>query len=111
MERRTLLGALAVLACTLVPAAAAMAQSFPDRPIRLIVPYAPGGAMSEYLAQRCTVGDRLDLTGPMGSFFLRESPRPLLLLAGGTGLAPVLSILESLAVAGSGETGVLRDRD
>lgn len=88
-----------------------------DERLSFLIKYAPGGAMSEYLAQRCTVGDRLDLTGPMGSFFLRESPRPLLLLAGGTGLAPVLSILESLAVTGSGDRpvhlvyGTSRDTD
>lgn len=76
----------------------------PDaRHLSFLIKYAPGGAMSEYLAQRCAVGDRLDLTGPMGSFFLRESSRPLLLLAGGTGLAPVLSILEALDVADIGD--------
>ncbi|WP_159149715.1 2Fe-2S iron-sulfur cluster binding domain-containing protein, partial [Dietzia lutea] len=69
--------------------------------LSFLIKYAAGGAMSEYLAQRCAVGDRLELTGPMGSFFLRESARPLLLLAGGTGLAPVLSILETLAAAGT----------
>lgn len=69
--------------------------------LSFLIKYAEGGAMSEYLAQRCAVGDRLELTGPMGSFFLRESARPLLLLAGGTGLAPVLSILETLATAGT----------
>ena len=69
--------------------------------LSFLIKYAEGGAMSEYLAQRCAVGDRLELTGPMGSFFLRESARPLLLLAGGTGLAPVLSILETLAAAGT----------
>ena len=74
--------------------------------LSFLIKYAPGGAMSEYLAQRCAVGDRLDLTGPMGSFFLRESSRPLLLLAGGTGLAPVLSILETLAVTGAGDRPV-----
>ncbi|MFN3338392.1 MAG: benzoate 1,2-dioxygenase electron transfer component BenC, partial [Dietzia sp.] len=85
--------------------------------LSFLIKYAPGGAMSEYLAQRCAPGDRVELTGPMGSFFLRESPRPLLLLAGGTGLAPVLSILESLAVAGSGDRpvhlvyGTSRDTD
>lgn len=68
--------------------------------LSFLIKYAAGGAMSEYLARECAVGDRLDLTGPMGSFFLRESERPLLLLAGGTGLAPVLSILETLATAG-----------
>ena len=88
-----------------------------DDRLSFLIKYAPGGAMSEYLAQRCAVGDRLDLTGPMGSFFLRESPRPLLLLAGGTGLAPVLSILETLAVAGAGDRpvhlvyGTSRDAD
>ena len=69
--------------------------------LSFLIKYAEGGAMSEYLAQRCAVGDRLELTGPMGSFFLRESARPLLLLAGGTGLAPVLSMLETLAAAGT----------
>ncbi|MGN0100687.1 MAG: benzoate 1,2-dioxygenase electron transfer component BenC [Dietzia sp.] len=69
--------------------------------LSFLIKYAAGGAMSEYLAQRCAIGDRLELTGPMGSFFLRESTRPLLLLAGGTGLAPVLSILETLAAAGT----------
>ncbi|MFL0579233.1 benzoate 1,2-dioxygenase electron transfer component BenC [Dietzia sp. 179-F 9C3 NHS] len=69
--------------------------------LSFLIKYAAGGAMSEYLAQRSAVGDRLELTGPMGSFFLRESTRPLLLLAGGTGLAPVLSILETLAAAGT----------
>ncbi|MGW8591594.1 benzoate 1,2-dioxygenase electron transfer component BenC [Dietzia sp. NPDC055877] len=69
--------------------------------LSFLIKYAEGGAMSEYLAQRCAIGDRLELTGPMGSFFLRESTRPLLLLAGGTGLAPVLSILETLAAAGT----------
>lgn len=56
----------------------------------------PGGVMTTYLADRCAVGDELELTGPMGSFFLREADRPLLLLAGGTGLAPILSMLRSL---------------
>lgn len=55
-----------------------------------------GGAMSSYLAGQARVGDRLTFTGPMGSFYLRELQRPALLLAGGTGLAPLLSMLERL---------------
>lgn len=51
------------------------------------------GAMSEYLRDRAQVGDVLEMTGPMGSFFLREPQRPALYLAGGTGLAPLLSML------------------
>ncbi|MCD1145539.1 FCD domain-containing protein [Kocuria sp. LUK] len=57
----------------------------------------PQGAMSEYLRDRAQVGDTVEFSGPYGSFFLREPKRPLLLLAGGTGLAPLLSILEKLS--------------
>lgn len=56
----------------------------------------PQGAMSEYLRDRAAVGDTIEFAGPFGSFFLRDPKRPLLLLAGGTGLAPLLSVLEKL---------------
>ena len=39
----------------------------------------------------------IEFTGPAGSFYLREIKRPLLLLAGGTGLAPFLSMLGKIA--------------
>ncbi len=57
--------------------------------------------MSAWLTDRARVGDDISFTGPHGSFFLRESDSPLLLLAGGTGLAPILSILRALDAAGS----------
>ncbi|MDI5932508.1 benzoate 1,2-dioxygenase electron transfer component BenC [Halomonas kalidii] len=57
----------------------------------------PGGVMSGYLSERAAVGDRLTLTGPLGSFYIREVTRPVLMLAGGTGLAPFLSMLAQLA--------------
>ncbi len=52
--------------------------------------------MSSWL-ERAQPGDSVAITGPLGSFYLREVVRPLLLLAGGTGLAPFLSMLEVLA--------------
>ncbi|MFF8955098.1 benzoate 1,2-dioxygenase electron transfer component BenC [Streptomyces sp. NPDC014894] len=58
-----------------------------------------GGAMSGYLTDRARPGDRIDFTGPMGTFYLRPLTRPALFLAGGTGLAPLLSMLEKLAQA------------
>jgi len=64
--------------------------------VSFLVRIVEGGAMSGYLTRRARVGDRLDLAGPMGSFYLRELTRPALLLAGGTGLAPLLSMLETL---------------
>jgi NAD(P)H-flavin reductase/ferredoxin len=68
-----------------------------QRQVSFLVRIVPGGAMSGYLTERARIGDRLEFTGPMGSFYLRELTRPALLLAGGTGLAPLLSMLERLA--------------
>ncbi|TCK26806.1 benzoate 1,2-dioxygenase electron transfer component BenC [Pseudonocardia endophytica] len=74
----------------------------PDDPeLTFLVKVTPGGMMSDYLTERAAVGDEIELTGPHGSFFLRESDAPLLLLAGGTGLAPILSILRTLVAIGS----------
>src|SRR5260370_28164996 len=61
-------------------------------------------------------GNKVELTGPLGSFYLRAVERPLLFLAGGTGLAPFLSMLEMLARADSQQKihliyGVTRDLD
>lgn len=76
----------------------------------------PGGAMSTYLSDRAAVGDRLTMTGPFGTFFLRPPQRRILLLAGGTGLAPILSILEKIAADGTDQPihlvyGVSRNDD
>ncbi len=66
-----------------------------DRLIFLIK-LTPGGAMSTYLTDSAARGEPIAFTGPHGSFFLREADRPVLLLAGGTGLAPILSMLRKL---------------
>lgn len=60
-----------------------------------------GGAMGRYL-DRAQPGDRMALHGPLGSFYLREVKRPILMIAGGTGVAPMLSMLELLATQGTG---------
>ena len=66
-----------------------------------LIKLTPGGLMSTWLEQSAAVGDEITFTGPHGSFFLREAERPALLLAGGTGLAPIMSILRRLAEEGS----------
>jgi benzoate/toluate 1,2-dioxygenase reductase subunit len=63
----------------------------------------PGGVMSTWLGQQAKPGDVLELTGPMGAFYLRPVERPQLWLAGGTGLAPFLAMLEKLAAEGGGQ--------
>ena len=61
----------------------------------------PPGVMSSYLREKAVVGTPVEFIGPAGSFYLREIKRPLLLLAGGTGLAPFLSMLGKIAETGS----------
>ncbi|MDQ0376042.1 benzoate 1,2-dioxygenase electron transfer component BenC [Amycolatopsis thermophila] len=72
-----------------------------DKQLTFLVKITPGGVMSDYLTGRAAPGDALTFTGPNGSFFLREADRPVLLLAGGTGLAPILSIVRAMRACGS----------
>ncbi|MET0321158.1 MAG: benzoate 1,2-dioxygenase electron transfer component BenC [Duganella sp.] len=65
-----------------------------------VVRNVPQGQMSTFLAQQAQVGQPIAFSGPYGSFYLREVRRPLLLLAGGTGIAPFLSMLQVLAASG-----------
>lgn len=59
--------------------------------IRLV----PGGKFTSHVFEGMKERDILRFEGPLGSFFLREeSPRPIVLLAGGTGFAPIKSIVE-----------------
>jgi len=60
----------------------------------------PDGLFSEFLDQRLAVGDRLELTGPFGVFTLRESESDLIFVGGGAGMAPILSLLRSMAERG-----------
>ena len=70
--------------------------------IRLV----PGGAFSEWLAT-AKAGDAVELSTPHGSFFLRDEERPRLFVAGGTGVAPFLSMLRSLAARPSSQRTTL----
>ena len=72
-----------------------------EKALGFLVKLTPGGVMSTWLSEQAAVGDQVTFTGPNGSFFLREADRPLLLLAGGTGLAPILSIVRILRNSGS----------
>ena len=83
------------------------AYSFSSRPgsreLSFLIRNVPGGLMSSWLVGSAKTGDKVTLTGPMGIFYLRPVGRPLLMLAGGTGLAPFLSMLEHLQASGSSQ--------
>jgi NAD(P)H-flavin reductase/ferredoxin len=66
----------------------------------------PQGAMSDYLRQRAAAGDGIRIRGPAGHFYLRPVRRPVLMIAGGTGLAPMLSMLRGSAHAGACEQAI-----
>ncbi|MDX5502117.1 MAG: 2Fe-2S iron-sulfur cluster-binding protein [Halomonas sp.] len=74
----------------------------PDEPIlEFHVRHVPGGTTSTHVASRLTVGDRVAVEGPFGSSYLRERHAgPIVAVAGGSGLAPVKSILETALAAG-----------
>ncbi|MGE9762506.1 benzoate 1,2-dioxygenase electron transfer component BenC [Pseudomonas sp. PDM20] len=72
-----------------------------DGEVSFLIRNVPGGLMSSFLTGLAKAGDALFLAGPLGSFYLREIKRPLLLLAGGTGLAPFTAMLEQIAERGS----------
>jgi propane monooxygenase reductase subunit len=75
----------------------------PDR-LEFMIKLYEGGRFSGLLANGngIKVGDELTCTGPYGVFTLRDtSPRRLVFIAGGAGMAPIVSLLRSMAEKGS----------
>jgi NAD(P)H-flavin reductase len=69
-----------------------------DGILELLVRIVPGGVFSTYLVSEASIGDPLIVHGPQGAFGLQERGlRPRWFVAGGTGLAPVLSMLRRMA--------------
>ena len=66
-----------------------------DALLQLHIRHVPGGAFTDQVFSTMKVRDILRFNGPHGSFYLREdSPKPMILLAGGTGFAPIKAIVE-----------------
>jgi NAD(P)H-flavin reductase/ferredoxin len=68
--------------------------------IELQIRRIPGGRYTTHVFEAMKVGDVVDLEGPLGSFFLRESAKPILFVAGATGFAPVKSMVEHAFATG-----------
>jgi ferredoxin-NAD(P)+ reductase (naphthalene dioxygenase ferredoxin-specific) len=65
--------------------------------IRLV----PDGRVTGYIAHDLKVGDSVKVSGPLGSAYLRRKHEgPMLCVAGGTGLAPILSIVRGAIAQG-----------
>jgi ferredoxin-NADP reductase len=61
------------------------------------------GEVSPYLVEELRVGDKLELRGPIGGYFVWEASMdgPLLLVAGGSGIVPLMAMIRHRAVVGS----------
>jgi ferredoxin-NADP reductase len=61
------------------------------------------GEVSPYLTQEVAVGDQLELRGPIGGWFVwrTEQTEPIQLIAGGSGIVPLMSMIRSRVSAGS----------
>jgi propane monooxygenase reductase subunit len=68
--------------------------------LEFIIKVYPDGLFSGFLDTQLKVGDRLELTGPFGVFTLREGEGDLVFMGGGAGMAPILSLLRSMAERG-----------
>jgi NAD(P)H-flavin reductase/2-polyprenyl-6-methoxyphenol hydroxylase-like FAD-dependent oxidoreductase len=68
--------------------------------LEFIIRLLPQGAMSDYLRAQAKPGDRIQLRGSKGRFYLREVTRPIVLMAGGTGLSAILAIVDHLSRGG-----------
>lgn len=69
-----------------------------DGRAELLIHLRPGGAFSTWIAEQGRVGARLTVRGPQGAFGLRDhGARPRWFVAGGMGLAPMLSMVRRMA--------------
>ncbi|MFZ6647412.1 CDP-6-deoxy-delta-3,4-glucoseen reductase [Undibacterium sp. TJN25] len=73
-----------------------------DEQITLHVRHMPGGLFTDQVFSTMKERDILRFEGPQGTFFLREdSDKPIILLASGTGFAPIKALVEQLIHIGS----------
>jgi CDP-4-dehydro-6-deoxyglucose reductase len=77
---------------------------FNDELLTLHIRYVPGGEFTEHVFQDLKAKEIWNFEGPLGNFYLRDSTRPAILVAGGTGLGPIKAMLETAF-----EEGVERD--
>ncbi len=61
--------------------------------IELEIRYVPNGICTTYVHQHLKEGDEVTINGPYGEFYLRDTDRPIICIAGGSGMAPIKSIL------------------
>jgi len=69
--------------------------------VEFLIKQVPDGQFSSALTERVRTGDELMLRGPYGQFGVTRGHAPIVMIAGGSGMAPILALLRSLAAEGS----------
>ena len=74
-----------------------------DGRIEITIERLPNGEVSPYLSQQVMVGDELEVRGPIGGWFVwrRDQTEPIQLVAGGSGIVPLMAMLRSRALTGN----------
>jgi len=77
--------------------------SAPEDGLAITVERLEDGEVSPYLVDEVREGDRFEIRGPIGGYFVWEAsdPGPLLLVAGGSGVVPLMAMTRHRAAAGS----------
>ncbi|WP_206184449.1 ferredoxin reductase [Thermoactinospora rubra] len=72
--------------------------------VELTVQRVEDGEVSPYLTQDMEPGDELELRGPVGGWFVwrPDGTTPVLLVAGGAGIVPLMAMIRARRAAGSG---------
>ncbi len=65
--------------------------------LELQIRHAVGGVFTDFVFDQLQPGDLLRIEGPHGTFFYQSEDRPMLLVAGGTGFAPIKGIFEEIS--------------
>lgn len=79
-----------------------MASQPGDELLEFHIRLVPGGAVTPFVANDLKVGDKVKVEGPYGTAYYRARHRgPILALAGGSGLAPIKSIVEAALAGGA----------
>jgi Na+-transporting NADH:ubiquinone oxidoreductase subunit F len=69
--------------------------------VELIIRLVPNGICTTYVFELLAEGDPVKVNGPYGEFFLRDTDREILFIAGGSGIAPIRSMLHQMAEEGN----------
>ena len=75
--------------------------------VELHIRHMPGGKFTDHVFGAMKEKEILRIEGPYGSFHLQESPKPIVLLASGTGFAPIKAIIEHMQFMGITREAVL----